>query len=211
MPRACKAAPRPSGRSSKGVARPDLAELLASIAAGDKTAFARLYASTSSKLYGVALGILRDHAMAEDVLQEAYLRVWRHAARFDPSIASPITWMATIVRNGAIDLLRKGKPQPLVGGLNDAGEIPSSDTLLFDESDIARRRAIAFSALKKLDPKRRQLILQAYIQQQTRRELAGRWGVPIGTLKTNLRRSLIALRQSIEREQGGALLQWQAR
>jgi DNA-directed RNA polymerase specialized sigma24 family protein len=84
-----------------------LLQLLAEVARGNKSAFARLYGLTHAKLLGVALRILRDRALAEDVLQESYLKVWRHASSYDPAIASPMTWMATIVRHGAIDALRK--------------------------------------------------------------------------------------------------------
>ena len=84
-----------------------LLQLLAEVAHGNKSAFARLYGLTHAKLLGVALRILRDRALAEDVLQESYLKVWRHAANYDAAIASPMTWMATIVRHGAIDALRK--------------------------------------------------------------------------------------------------------
>src|SRR5512138_628561 len=80
-----------------------LLQLIAEVAQGDKSAFARLYGLTHAKLLGVALRILKDRAQAEDVLQESYLKIWRYAANYDPAIASPMTWMATIIRHGAID------------------------------------------------------------------------------------------------------------
>src|SRR5262245_23091073 len=85
----------------------ELVWLLAAVAKGDQAAFERLYAATRSKLYGVVLRILRRPDLAEEVMQEAYLKIWRSAGQFDPALASPITWMATIARNRAIDLVRK--------------------------------------------------------------------------------------------------------
>ena len=86
-----------------------LATLLAAVAAGDKSAFAKLYGLTSRKLYGVALRILRDRAAAEDIVQEVYFRIWRNASSFDVRLASRIAWMASIVRHCAIDTMRKQK------------------------------------------------------------------------------------------------------
>src|SRR5262249_53549281 len=86
--------------------RDGLATLLAEVACGDKSAFARLYGLTSRKLFGIALRVLRDRAAAEDIVQEVYVRIWRNAASFDAKLASPIAWMSSIVRHCAIDTLR---------------------------------------------------------------------------------------------------------
>ena len=101
---------QPAARSQTNSIKHGLSDLLADTAAGDKSAFARLYGMTTRKLYGVALRIMRDRLAAEDVMQEAYFRVWRNAASFDPEVASPMTWMASIVRHCAIDVLRKQLP-----------------------------------------------------------------------------------------------------
>src|ERR1700683_5349408 len=85
----------------------ELVWLLAAVAKGDRAAFERLYAATRAKLYGVLLRILGSDALADDVLKETYLRVWNMAAKFDPTAASPITWMVAIARNRAIDIVRK--------------------------------------------------------------------------------------------------------
>jgi RNA polymerase sigma-70 factor (ECF subfamily) len=77
-----------------------LLELVADVAQGNKSAFAKLYGLTNRKLLGIALRILGDRALAEDVLQESYFKVWRNAASYNPAIASPMAWMATIVRHG---------------------------------------------------------------------------------------------------------------
>ena len=85
----------------------ELVRLLAAVADGDQAAFERLYAATRAKLYGVVLRILRRADLADEVMQEAYLKIWSSAGQFDPARASPITWMVTIARNRAIDLARK--------------------------------------------------------------------------------------------------------
>ena len=105
----------PQATTGQRDGRTVLLQLLAEVARGNKSAFARLYGLTHAKLLGVGLRILRDRALAEDVLQESYLKVWRHASSYDPSIASPMTWMATIVRHGAIDAVRKRQIEALAG------------------------------------------------------------------------------------------------
>src|ERR1700748_3430543 len=85
----------------------ELVWLLAAVARGDRAAFERLYAATRAKLYGVVLRILRRADVADEVMQEAYLKIWNSAGQFDPAVASPITWMVAIARNRAIDLARK--------------------------------------------------------------------------------------------------------
>ncbi len=85
----------------------ELVWLLAAVAKGDQAAFERLYDATRAKLYGVLLRILGKPELADDVMQETYLKVWKMAGKFDPTIASPITWMVAMARNRAIDIVRK--------------------------------------------------------------------------------------------------------
>ena len=85
----------------------ELVWLMAAVAKGDQAAFERLYAATRAKLYGVALRILRRSDLADEVIQEAYLKIWNNAGSFDPKLATPITWMVAIARNRALDLIRK--------------------------------------------------------------------------------------------------------
>jgi RNA polymerase sigma-70 factor (ECF subfamily) len=189
-----------TARLKQDPARAGLAELLGRIADGDKSAFARLYSLTSGKLYGVALRIMRDRPVAEDIVQEAYLRIWRNAASFDPAVASPVTWMASIVRHCAIDALRKRKLETVEHD-DESANVAADDIDPIAEMDIAKRRAVAFLALKKLDPEKRKLLLQAYFREKSRDSLAKQHGVPTGTIKTHLRRTLIELRQSILRDE----------
>ena len=85
----------------------ELVWLMAAVAKGDQAAFERLYGATRAKLYGVALRILRRSDLADEVIQETYLKIWHNAGSFDPKLATPITWMVAIARNRALDLVRK--------------------------------------------------------------------------------------------------------
>ena len=173
-----------------------LLQLVAEVAGGDKSAFARLYALTHAKLLGVALRILRDRALAEDVLQESYVKIWRHAASYDPSIASPMTWMATIVRHGAIDALRKRQLEAL-GSEDEMATIASADPDPVEEIHLARLRPKALAAFAKLPEEKRRLIMLAYLRDRSRQELSQRFGVPANTVKTHLRRALLELRATM--------------
>ena len=188
---------RPAKRGDRD--KDGLASLLAEVASGDKSAFARLYGLTSRKLFGVALRILRDRSAAEDIVQEVYVRIWRNASSYDVNLASPIAWMASIVRHCAIDKLRKQKLETAEFG-DESARVDACEPDPAEEIDMAQRRAIAFAAIRKMDPAKRDLILLAYVREQSRDSLARTFGVPTGTIKTNLRRSLLELRQSMQRE-----------
>src|SRR5262245_66693099 len=116
--------------------RDGLATLLAAVADGDKSAFAKLYGLSSRKLYGVALRILRDRTAAEDIVQEDYFRIWRKAAAFDVRLASPIAWMASIVRHCAIDTLRKQKLETVDVG-DESAHVAANEPDPAEEIDMA--------------------------------------------------------------------------
>ncbi len=91
----------------------EISSLLARVARKDRAAFAAVYQATSAKLYGIVLRILKRRDIADEVLQEVYVKIWERAADFDPKMASPITWMATIARNRALDEVRRKKPDSI--------------------------------------------------------------------------------------------------
>jgi RNA polymerase sigma-70 factor, ECF subfamily len=186
----------PQATTGQQDGRAVLLQLLAEVARGNKSAFARLYGLTHAKLLGVALRILRDRALAEDVLQESYLKVWRHASSYDPSIASPMTWMATIVRHGAIDALRKRQLEAL-GSEEEMATVASNDPDPVEEMHLARLRPQALAAFAKLPEEKRRLIMLAYLRDRSRQELSQRFGVPANTVKTHLRRALLELRATM--------------
>lgn len=175
----------------------ELAGLLLSVTAGDQAAFERLYEATRAKLFGVALRILRRHALAEEVLQEAYLRVWRNARKFDPAVATPITWMVAIARNLAIDIVRKKTDASLeeeVEAMDVVAETP--DPLARGELTEELKRLLA--CIGKLEPERRRLVLLAYYDGWSCEQLAEKLDTPANTVKTWLRRSLIEIRECLE-------------
>lgn len=188
------ATPQATAKEQDG--RTALLQLIGEVAGGNKSAFARLYGLTHAKLLGVALRILRDRALAEDVLQESYVKVWRHAASYDPAIASPMTWMATIVRHGAIDALRKRQLEAL-GSEDEIAAVASSDPDPVEEIHLARLRPKALAAFAKLPEDKRRLIMLAYLRDRSRQELSTRLGVPANTVKTHLRRALLELRATM--------------
>jgi RNA polymerase sigma-70 factor, ECF subfamily len=186
----------PQATTAEQDGRKALLQLIVEIAGGDKSAFARLYALTHAKLLGVALRILRDRALAEDVLQESYVKIWRHAASYNPAIASPMTWMATIVRHGAIDALRKRQLEAL-GSEDEMATVASNDPDPVEEMHLARMRPKALAAFAKLPEEKRRLIMLAYLRDRSRQELSARLGVPANTVKTHLRRALLELRATM--------------
>ena len=186
----------PQATTAQQDGRTALLQLIEEVANGNKSAFARLYGLTHAKLLGVALRILRDRALAEDVLQESYVKVWRHAASYDPAIASPMTWMATIVRHGAIDVLRKRQLEAL-GSEDEMAAVASIDPDPVEEMHLARLRPKALAAFAKLPEDKRRLIMLAYLRDRSRQELSQRFGVPANTVKTHLRRALLELRATM--------------
>lgn len=178
--------------------RSRLAGTLAAVGAGSAAAMADLYARTSAKLYGICLRILRDEAEAEEVLQETYVTVWRKASAFDAARASPITWLAVVARNKAIDRLR-GRPAAADTGLDAASEVPSGDASAFDLVAEAQESGRIALCLDELDPPARTAIRSAFFDGASYPELAVREGVPLGTMKSWVRRGLMRLKGCLER------------
>lgn len=175
----------------------ELAALLARVSGGDKAAFAALYRLTSAKLFASIRRILRSQAAAEDAVQEAYVRIWRRAGDFDPAIASPVAWMTTIARHAAIDMLRRGSERVSAGS---AGVDPEVLERLADPAqDGARLSAGSRLAgcLGGIEEDRRSMVLLAYCHGWSREELAERFDRPVATVKTILRRALIALKECL--------------
>ncbi|MGB7035089.1 MAG: sigma-70 family RNA polymerase sigma factor [Xanthobacteraceae bacterium] len=176
------------------VMQTELVWLLGAVARGDETAFEQLYSETRAKLYGVLLRILGRPALADEVMQETYLKVWRMADRFDPTLASPITWMVAIARNRAIDIVRKR------GDVSIEEEPEALEAASEAPAPLARRemteelRQLLF-CLGKLDPEKQRIVLLAYYSGWSRDQLAQKLDIPVNTIKTWLRRSLLEIRE----------------
>lgn len=178
-------------RTSTAAELRHLGELLEEVARGNARAFADLHALTRRKLRKTAALVCGDSSDVEDVLQESYLKIWRAASSFDPGRASPISWMCTIVRNTALDSAR-AKKLPLAD-LEDALTVPAASDDV-DEFDYDFARKITVDALSGLPEDRRLLLSLAYFEGISRNSLAQRFGVPVGTVKTWIRRSLESVR-----------------
>ena len=175
---------------------PELVWLLAAVAKGDQAAFERLYQATRAKLYGVALRILRRTDLADEVIQETYLKVWNSAAQFDPAIASPITWMMAIARNRAIDVVRK-KPEISLDEEPDVMQVPAESPDPLAHRSVTEELGRLLACMGALDEERRRLVLLAYYSGFSRDQLATKFAIPVNTVKTRLRRALIEIRECL--------------
>ena len=171
----------------------EISSLLALVARKDRAAFGAVYQATSAKLYGIVLRILKRRDIADEVLQEVYVKVWERAADFDPKMASPITWMATIARNRALDEVRRKKPD----SIEDHPEVldtASQEELAIDGILRGEDGKRLYDCLSRLEPDRAQMIVLAYCEGLSREDLGARYSQPVNTIKTWLRRSLQQLR-----------------
>ena len=172
--------------------------LLAACARRDQAAFSRLYQSTSAKLYGVAVRILRREDWAEEVLQECYVSIWTHAPDYRPALAAPMTWMTSIVRNRCLDWLRRPRPEVADedGAVLESTESDNPGPLA--ELERAKDAQALARCLQGLEAKQRQAIALAFYDGLSHSELAGHLREPLGTVKTWVRRGLLRLKSCLE-------------
>lgn len=161
----------------------------------DRAAFIDLYDQTSAKLFGVCLRILKNRAEAEEAVQEVFVKVWNNADRYKSGGFSPISWMVAIARNHSIDRLRKRRGNHVE--IDEAVQIPDSGPGPEEQliaSDTGRRISLC---LQELPEDRANAVRGAYLEGYSYAELAERHSVPLNTMKTWLRRSLLALRDCL--------------
>ena len=172
-----------------------LSGLLAQCALRDQRAFADLYRHTSSKLFGVALRILRRQDWAEEVLQESYVNIWNHAGDYVAQKSAPLTWMTSIVRNRCLDWLRRPRFEATGDEYDVAVEAWQDEKPGPMESLAAAADAAALArCLEQLEAKQRQSIMLAFFHGLSHSELAGHLQQPLGTVKTWVRRGLERLK-----------------
>ena len=185
-------------RTTPDDARDALREAMARLAAGDQAALEIVYRMTRVKLFGICLRILGDRKEAEDALQDVYINLWQRADRYDPARASPISWLATFARNRAIDRLRTGKVRGGAVGIEEAAPLPDesplADALLVD----AEPAAPIHKCIAGLDTRTQTHIRAAFFEGKTYAQLADQAGVPLGTMKSWIRRGLQRLRACLE-------------
>ena len=174
---------------------PELETMIGRIALGDRAAFSALYAATSAKLFGICLRVLDNRAEAEDALQEVFVKVWHNAGRYQVNGLSPMTWMITVARNHSIDRLRARRTAS--GGMDEVAEL--ADLAPGPEAQLiaASARGRIAGCLGTLEPDRADAVRRAYVEGETYADLADRYGVPLNTIRTWLRRSLLKLRECL--------------
>ena len=175
-----------------------LVQLLERVAMADESALRELYEATSSKLYGVAVRVVTNREWAEDVLQEGFINIWRIAGDYKASLSPPMAWMALVVRSRGLDFLRRRASeradvmQELDDVISDtvAGNSPNPmDTTLASEQAWALHQCLG-----KLENKQREVVSLAYLRDMSHNELSEQLKLPLGTVKTWIRRGLEQLR-----------------
>lgn len=164
----------------------DLAHLLAACALRDRRAFAELYEQTSAKLFAIALRILNNRSLAEEALQESFIKIWQRADNYRPQRGRPMTWLISVVRNQAVDTLRR-QPRVLPLLVTDGATEVAPEPALAEDEALAR-------CLQRLGMPQQQCVVLAYCEGYTHEELSARLGKPLGTVKTWVRRALQSLR-----------------
>ena len=163
-----------------------------------EAALRELYDRTSSKLFGVALRVVSNRHWAEDVLQEAYLNIWRISADYRAALSPPMAWMGVIVRSRALDFLRRRASERADAGLelDDAiSETVAGDSANpMDASQVSQQARALHDCLARLEAKQREVVSLAYLRDLSHSELAQQLKLPLGTVKTWIRRGLDQLR-----------------
>jgi RNA polymerase sigma-70 factor, ECF subfamily len=184
----------------------ELERLLLRMSGKDEVAFKELYAATRRKLFSTILLLVKRSYLAEEILQEAYVRIWLNAAVYRPTQGSPMAWMITIARNLAIDMARKSGREvhaddAILAGFADDGPtaLETIETREEQNDAINNQRSI-FVALHALDPTKRHLVIAAYIDGESRDRLSERYGVPVNTIKTWIRRALLEVRAGVRNQ-----------
>ncbi|NUT79169.1 sigma-70 family RNA polymerase sigma factor [Pseudomonas sp. C1C7] len=173
-----------------------LRQLLAQCSLGDRRAFETLYRSVGPRLHGVALRFMGRADLAEEVLQESFVRIWNNASRYEAHLSAPLTWMINITRNQAIDQLRKHRDRPL-GELEEQALVDESPSA-HEQLSSAREASALNRCLDSLEGMQRQSITVAYFQGMSCAELAEHLAAPLGSVKSWIRRGMERLRRCLE-------------
>ncbi len=164
----------------------NLEALIQACAAGDRNAFRALYDATSGRLYGGALRLLRDPMLAQDALQEGYLKIWRNAAKFDANKGAPLSWMGIIVRRAALDRLATIRTHVDLNDIDVAAPV-------FVPRDPGLDKCLA-----KLPDLHRKSLILSYVYEYSHEEIAAMLQKPVGTIKSWIRRAGLAMRECLE-------------
>ena len=177
----------------------DLNSLIIRVAAGDQLAMATLYQTSSRVVYGLLLRILNEHGLAEEVLLDVYMQVWRQAGSYDQERGSPMAWMLTIARSRAIDKLRSGRQELLLRESFEAVEENARSEVDVEEAAaIAEVQGKVRQALETLPAEQREVIELAYYGGLSHSEIALQLEQPLGTVKTRVRLGMMKLRELLQ-------------
>lgn len=177
-------------------AQAELEHLIERVSLGDKDALSELYDRTSTKLFSLCLRVLKERSEAEDVLQEVYLKIWRNAAKYRVNGLSPMTWLITLTRNTAIDRLRSQKTD--LGRQEEMPDVPDTSPGPEDLVLSTHRQRDLERCLDTLPHEKSEAVKAAYLDGQRYADLAERYAIPLNTMRTWLRRSLISLRECMK-------------
>lgn len=192
--------------SSSQIESEQLRALMTKVASGDNKALHLIYKETSSRLYGYGFRILHKHELVADVMQETFIAIWRNAIFYQSNLSAPVTWMTTILRNKAFDLLRTidypveidadDFDYSVIGSLIEPSMTPQ------EVLESNRLTDVLLSCMRQLDGPHRQVVYMAFFEDMSHSEIASRLDLPIGTVKTWIRRSLVRLRTSLIKIEG---------
>jgi len=177
--------------------RARLNQIVQSIAAGNKEAFEQFYELTASHVFAVILRMIRDRGEAEDLLQDVYMSAWRRADSFDPARGNAMTWLVTLARNRTIDRLREHRETEIDD--DSAAELEDERPTPLDFAQRSEERQRLEACLQALEAKQRGTVKEAFFSGATYTELADRYQVPLGTMKSWIRRALLQLKLCLER------------
>ncbi len=175
-----------------------LGKLLQAVAKKDRTAFEAFYNATTERVLSLVMRITQQIDTAEEVVSEVYLQVWRQADRFDPARGNALAWLTILCRSRALDTLRKNNTAPTIGAA-PIGEVPEPEAADFPQDLLIalEQKSAVHAALEKLEPNQRQLLALAYFRGYSHSELAQFTGMPLGTVKTQLRRTISKLKELV--------------
>ena len=177
----------------------EIEKLIGQVALEDRRALSKLYDRTSAKLFGVCLRILKERTIAEDALQDTFVKIWRNADRYAANGLSPMTWLITIARNTAIDRARSRARSGQSAGMDEVLALPAPGPTPEAAAVAAGEAKRIAGCMDELETDRRAAVRGAYLEGQSYADLAEQAGVPLNTMRTWLRRSLMKLKECLQR------------
>jgi RNA polymerase sigma factor (sigma-70 family) len=193
----------PRSAESDAAAQTELQALIGRIALGDRAAFERLYTLVRARLFGVVLRIHSDRAQAEEILQDVFVKIWRGARTYDMNRSNPMGWLVSVARYRAIDSLRERASEPATTSLHSRsaeGEdldlleaLPSQEAGPAEVHEQRQDRAQLLRCMGELSSEQRQCLSLAYVQGYSHAEVASHLSFPLGSVKSWVRRGLLAL------------------